>query len=207
MSDFLRIQNGKNIDNEGNEVDRYHQHGLSIFRYWPPRWYNYQHPNDDDIRIYMNNFYHSKRNQAILSTYNHTKLHIDIYQVIIDYLPISIDRDETNEFINQYPASKQIQISVGYVFFIRHAVDYINRALVAAQLIEVDNQLQLSWIQAKFKSIQPILKEWIDNIYWFRNSTTTYYYTGIFILSDVLGQLKNGKYFYYKDGEPNCFPR
>eukprot|EP01084_Bolivina_argentea_P070971 129081_1 len=62
--------------------------------------------------------------------------------------------------------------------------------------------------------IKGYLKQWIDIIYWFRNGTERFrdnlYENNKplypFRPSDVLGKLKNGKYFYYKDCFPNQYP-
>ena len=171
-------------------------------------------PSNDEIKKYMDQIYNSPRNEALLSTYKSTKFPSCIYQVIIELLPLFQD-DETAEFLDEFPDDTHA-LTLDWYYYkyelskrhdIKKRLDWgmgiINRFLLYTKLVKEEDVLEITKKNINL-GIRGAINEWIDTIYWYRMGDPMPYVYGR-KPGDVVGLLKNGKYFYYKDGVPSNY--
>ena len=175
-------------------------------------WKEVQYPTKQDIKQYMITIRksNSQRDEAILSTHETTAFSNDIYRAIIDFLPVF--KDETQDFFDQYP-DEEYSLSldnyhnpapVTSIGDIKKRVDwgtgFINRFLMSTELLTLDEARNTDMNLG----IRERLQQWIEYVYWFRMGEEVKWNKGR-KPADIVGALKNGKYFYYKDAYPTDF--
>eukprot|EP01084_Bolivina_argentea_P148406 259463_1 len=182
----------------------------TIWYYQKESWERITYATDTQLNNYMKQIKNSQRNNAIHSTYKATTFSPHIYDIIIDYLPL-FNRNYIKSFINEYPGLKELVNAKKNCwkcnkFVLDIGMAYINRFLFATKLIKNKENIDMNL------GIQGALKQFLENVYWYRMGTKRFESCSndkchIFPLktADILGSLKNGKWFYYKDANPNMY--
>ena len=117
---------------------------------------------------------YGERNVAILATHEATNFVPDFYDIIIVYLPL-YDKDETQEFIDQYPGSEAVDEYIKfnerpykenswstYERIMNHAFGMIFRFLVGTGLHNGTDKRKDVDINLGIKGL---LNQWVDVIY------------------------------------------
>ena len=113
----------------------------------PSIWTNYIYPTKSELTEYILKIKNNPRNNMILSTYNNTKFSIQIYNIIISYLPLISD-NKLNEFVNYYPNKLGFEYDKNkdndnydeYEEFkiLDWGIGFLNRFLLSTKLINIE---------------------------------------------------------------------